>query len=159
MKNHILVCGLNGSGKSTFGRALAKKLGVAFKDIEDYYFPSRRKDDAYADPRSHEEVSEALLSDLQNSDTIVLASVKADYSKEIDSFFSKAIYIEVPKDIRLMRVRECSFDGSNPSVKHVNPSFLYPIDKNPYSNPCLKGSDSGKRFLLLPAIASFPIIQ
>lgn len=110
MKNHILVCGLNGSGKSTFGRALAKKLGVAFKDIEDYYFPSRRKDDAYADPRSHEEVSEALLSDLQNSDTIVLASVKADYSKEIDSFFSKAIYIEVPKDIRLMRIRKRSFE-------------------------------------------------
>ena len=29
MKNHILVCGLNGSGKSTFGKALAKEINAA----------------------------------------------------------------------------------------------------------------------------------
>ena len=52
MKNHILICGLNGSGKSTFGKALAKEINAAFKDIEDYYFPNRRAVDAYTDPRS-----------------------------------------------------------------------------------------------------------
>ncbi|MBQ9552663.1 MAG: AAA family ATPase [Clostridia bacterium] len=35
MKNHVLVCGLNGSGKSTFAKALAESLGAAFKDMED----------------------------------------------------------------------------------------------------------------------------
>ena len=64
MKNHILICGLNGSGKSTFGKALAKEINAAFKDIEDYYFPNRRAVDAYTDPRSKEEVSELLLNDL-----------------------------------------------------------------------------------------------
>ena len=61
MKNHILICGLNGSGKSTFGKALAKEIDAAFKDIEDFYFPNRRAVDAYTDPRSKEEVSELLL--------------------------------------------------------------------------------------------------
>ncbi len=37
-KNIILVCGLNGVGKSTFAKALAKELGYRFVDIEDVYF-------------------------------------------------------------------------------------------------------------------------
>lgn len=109
MKRHVLVCGLNGSGKSTFAKALAERLDYTFKDIEDYYFPNRCAEDPYADPQSREDVSAALLCDLQSSDTIVLASVKADYSKEIEQSFSKAIYIEVPKSVRLTRVRERSF--------------------------------------------------
>ena len=109
MKNHVLVCGLNGSCKSTFGRALAKELGFPFKDIEDYYFPNRLAGDAYVHPRSREEVSAALLNDLCTLDTIVLAAVKADYAKDVERLFSRAIYMEVPKDIRLMHVRERSF--------------------------------------------------
>ena len=35
----IVVCGLNGSGKSTFAKALAKQLSWEFVDIEDCFFP------------------------------------------------------------------------------------------------------------------------
>ena len=42
MSGGILVCGLNGSGKSTFGQALAKKLNYHFIDIEDLYFEKKR---------------------------------------------------------------------------------------------------------------------
>ena len=87
MKNHLLVCGLNGSGKSTFGRALAERLNYTFKDIEYYYFPNHCAEDPYTDPRSREEVSVALSDDLLNSDSIVLAAVKADYSREIERSF------------------------------------------------------------------------
>lgn len=139
MKNHILICGLNGSGKSTFGRALAKKLGVAFKDIEDYYFPYRRAVDEYTDPQSHEEVSELLLNDLLVLDKIVLAAVKADYSKEIENMFSKAIYIDAPKDIRLMRVRERSFEKfgdrmlKGGDLYEKEEAFFHMVEKRPDS--------------------------
>ena len=109
MKKHILVCGLNGSGKSTFAKALAGKLDAVYKDIEDYYFPDRRAEDAYAEPRSREEVSQRLLSDLQSSDRIVLAAVKANYSEDIEKSFSAAICMETPKAVRLTRIRERSF--------------------------------------------------
>ena len=35
----IIICGLNGTGKSTFGKALAEKLHFHFIDIENLYFP------------------------------------------------------------------------------------------------------------------------
>ena len=38
MNYRILVCGGNGSGKSTIGKELAKRLSCKFMDIEDYYF-------------------------------------------------------------------------------------------------------------------------
>ena len=139
MKNHILICGLNGSGKSTFGKALAKEINAAFKDIEDYYFPNRRAVDAYTDPRSKEEVSELLLNDLLVLDKIVLAAVKADYSKEIENMFSKAIYIEVPKDIRLKRVWERSFEKfGNRMLKggdlyEAENAFFHMVEKRPDS--------------------------
>ena len=139
MKNHILICGLNGSGKSTFGKALAKEINAAFKDIEDYYFPHRRAVDAYTDPRSHEEVSELLLNDLLVFDKIVLAAVKADYSKEIENMFSKAIYIDVPKDIRLMRIRKRSFEKfgdrmlKGGDLYKTEEAFFHMVEKRPDS--------------------------
>lgn len=108
MKNNILVCGLNGCGKSTFGKALARKLGVAFRDIEDYYFPNRLPGEAYNDARGKEEAADALSADLSNPRGIVLAAVRADLSKEIERSFSTAIYIYAPNEIRLTRVRERS---------------------------------------------------
>lgn len=35
----ILICGLNGTGKSTLGRILADRLGYEFIDNEDLFFP------------------------------------------------------------------------------------------------------------------------
>ncbi len=39
MGTRIVVCGLNGVGKSTLGRVLAERLGFWFIDNEDLYFP------------------------------------------------------------------------------------------------------------------------
>ncbi len=139
MKNHIIVCGLNGCGKSTFGKALAKEFNAVFKDIEDYYFPNRKVDDTYTVPRSKDNASEALLKDLLVCDMIVLAAVKADYTKEIEKVFSKAIYIEVPKDIRLKRVWERSFEKfGNRMLKggdlyEAENAFFHMVEKRPDS--------------------------
>ena len=37
----ILICGLNGTGKSTLGKMLADRLGYEFIDNEDLCFPVR----------------------------------------------------------------------------------------------------------------------
>ena len=41
----ILICGLNGTGKSTLGKMLADRLGYEFIDNEDLWFP--KTDPAY----------------------------------------------------------------------------------------------------------------
>lgn len=99
---------MNGAGKSTLGRVLAEELNYRFIDIEDIYFPKNNPDYLYADPRPFEEV-QSILSDILSENTnFVLASVRGNFNKQIVSHFACAVYIEVPKEIRLKRVYERS---------------------------------------------------
>ena len=109
MHNKIIICGGNGAGKSTLGKALADKLNYKFIDIEDYYFPKSESDYPYDSARAREEVSALLLEDMKKYSNFILASVKGDYGEEVISLFAYAVWINVPKDIRLKRVRERSF--------------------------------------------------
>ena len=52
----IIICGLNGTGKSTLGKALAEKLHFHFIDIENLYFPKTNPNYIYASPRTRKEV-------------------------------------------------------------------------------------------------------
>lgn len=105
----IVVCGLNGCGKSTLGKALAKELGVHFIDNEDLFFTRSRDDEPYANPRPRAEVEERLMEEVRKHGKFVFAAVKGDYGKDIHRFYEYAVFIEVPKQIRLQRVRNRSF--------------------------------------------------
>lgn len=76
----IIVCGLNGTGKSTLGKALAEKLHFYFIDNEDLYFPKIDPAYIYATPRTREEV--------EKHENFVFASVKGDYGETIYLFFN-----------------------------------------------------------------------
>jgi len=108
MGTGVIVCGLNGAGKSTLGKALAKKLGYHFIDNEDLYFPKTNPNYLYAAPRSREVAEKLLFREIQTHENFVFASVKGDYPG-IYSFIKYAVLINVPKDIRVQRVRERSF--------------------------------------------------
>lgn len=105
----IIICGLNGTGKSTLGKALAEKLHFYFIDIENLYFPKTDPNYIYASPRTREDVAELLLYEMRTHENFILASVKGDYGEDIYSFFQYAILLDVPKNIRLQRVKERSF--------------------------------------------------
>lgn len=107
--DRIIVCGGNGAGKSTLGRKLAEASGYQFRDIEDYYFPETGSAYPYAAARTKEEVSRLLLEDMRKYPYLILASVKGDYGKEVESLFTRAMFISVPKDIRMERVKSRSF--------------------------------------------------
>lgn len=109
MGTGILVCGLNGAGKSTLGRALAGRLGFHYIDNEDLYFPKTDPAYLYAAPRAREEVEKLLLHEIKEHENFVFTSVKGDYGADIVSFFRYAVWMEVPRDVRLQRVRSRSF--------------------------------------------------
>ena len=44
------MCGLNGCGKSTLGRALAQKIGFHFIDNEELFFTRNAADEPYQNP-------------------------------------------------------------------------------------------------------------
>ncbi|MCI8349700.1 MAG: AAA family ATPase [Oscillospiraceae bacterium] len=109
MGTGVLLCGLNGVGKSTLGRALAEKMGAHFIDNEDLYFPKTDPEYLYAASRSREEVEELLLREIREHGDFIFASVKGDYGEEVVSRFRYAVLVEVPRELRLARVRERSF--------------------------------------------------
>lgn len=105
----IIICGLNGVGKSTLGKALAEKLHFHFIDNEDLYFPKTDANYIYSSPRSREEVEKLLWDEIRAHENFVFTSVKGDYGDSIFPFFQYAILIEVPRDIRIQRVKNRSF--------------------------------------------------
>lgn len=109
MGTGILICGLNGAGKSTLGRALAERLGFHFIDNEDLYFPKTDPSYLYAAPRMREEVEKLLLHEIKEHENFIFTSVKGDYGAEVVSCFRYAVLVEIPRDLRLQRVRDRSF--------------------------------------------------
>lgn len=109
MGTGIIICGLNGTGKSTLGKALAEKLHFYFIDNEDLYFPKTDINYKYSFPRTHEEVGKLLFEEIKAHENFVFASVKGDYGESIYPFFQYIVLIDAPKDIRIQRVKNRSF--------------------------------------------------
>ena len=107
--SRIIVCGGNGAGKSTLGKALGAALGIPFMDIEDYYFDKDNTEYDYTAARTRDEVTKLLLNDMKRCCDCVLSSVKGNYGPDVEELFTHAVFINVPKDVRLQRVRERSY--------------------------------------------------
>ena len=108
MPRGIIVCGANGSGKSTFGRELARALRYRYMDIEDYYF----KESAvpYSEPRSREACAALLYRDIENCQNFVLSSVLGDYGDPITRLYDCAVLLSAPLEVRMRRIRQRSLE-------------------------------------------------
>ena len=105
----LIICGMNGSGKSTLGRALAEQLDWRFIDNEDLYFPKTDPKRPYAAERTRDEVERLLLAEVRRNDQFVFASVRGNYGVDVLSYYQAAVLVEVPREIRLQRVKARSY--------------------------------------------------
>ncbi len=104
----IVICGLNGCGKSTLTRILAQELGYLRMDVEDYYF--RDAVVPYVSSRTKEEVRDLMLADIRRCPRFVLASVRADWGKEINDTYGLAVVLSAPKETRMQRIEGREID-------------------------------------------------
>ena len=102
----IHVCGLNGCGKSTLGKALADALGFHLIDVENLYF--RSDDELYAQPRKPYEVERLLMNEIHAHPDFVLTAVKGLRTKEGVPAVDYVVVMEVPGEIRMQRVKKRS---------------------------------------------------
>ena len=105
----ILICGMNGTGKSTLGRMLARRLNCEFIDNEDLFFAKEDAAYPFANPRSREEAIRILEGKIARNNRFVFASVKGDYGDKLIAALDCAVLIEAPKTIRMQRVRQRSY--------------------------------------------------
>ena len=108
MKCGICVCGLNGSGKTTLAGAVAKNLNFIHMDIEQYYFTSTYN--PYASSRTKEEVERLLLEDIKNNPCFVFSAVNGNMTQEINENYTLVVYLDVPLDVRMKRIRQRAID-------------------------------------------------
>lgn len=105
----IQICGLNGCGKSTVGRALAGALDFHFIDNENLYFQRTGEKEPYRNERPRHEVERLLTEEVRRHENFVFAAVKGDYGEAVVPLYDYVIYLQVPQDIRSWRVRNRSF--------------------------------------------------
>ena len=105
----ILICGMNGTGKSTLGRMLARRLNCEFIDNEDLYFAKEDAAYPFANPRSREEAIRILEKRIAGNDRFVFAAVKGNYGDKLIAALDCAVLIEAPKAVRMQRVRQRSY--------------------------------------------------
>jgi dephospho-CoA kinase len=105
----ILICGLNGTGKSTLGRILADRMGYEFIDNEDLFFPKTDPSYTFSSPRSEEEVIRLLEDKISGNNRFIFAAVKGNYGDRLIALLDYIVLIEVPKQIRSNRVRDRSY--------------------------------------------------
>ena len=136
MKYGICVCGLNGSGKTTLAEALAKELNFKHMDVEQYYFAST--DQPYSSSKSREEVEGLLLEDIKQNPCFVFSAVNGDMTEEINSYYNMVIYLDVPLDVRMTRIRQRAIDQFGDRVlvggdmyEQEEAFFAYAEKKNP----------------------------
>lgn len=84
MPNVIIVCGLNGVGKSTLAKAIAKEIDYQFIDIEDIYFPKERLEEKYSNSRSFEEFKTAVISFAKQVEDFYKANSPRKYENDFD---------------------------------------------------------------------------
>ena len=105
----ILICGLNGAGKSTIGRMLADRMGYEFIDNEDLWFPKTDSSYTFSGPRSEEEVIRLLEERIRENNRFIFAAVKGNYGDKLTASLDHIVLVEVPKQIRSRRVRDRSY--------------------------------------------------
>ena len=105
----ILICGLNGTGKSTLGRMLADRMRYEFIDNEDLFFQKADPSYTFSSPRSEEDVIRLLEEKISENNRFIFAAVRGNYGDRLIASLDYIVLIEVPKQIRSKRVRDRSY--------------------------------------------------
>ena len=102
MEKGIIICGLNGSGKTTTGRLVAERLGIKRMDVEDYYFLD--SEISFSVSRTKDEVRELMWADIQLHKNYVLSSVGCDWGEKIENTYALAVFLTAPRETRMARI-------------------------------------------------------
>lgn len=101
MKNRIHIFGASGSGASTLGQELSKQLPHINFDGDDYFWSEK-----YTEQRETIERIDLLTKDLSEYNEWILSGAICGWGNGLIPNFDLVIFLYVPKEIRLQRLKE-----------------------------------------------------
>ena len=103
MKNRIHIFGASGSGTTTIGKDIAKKLGYKHFDTDDYFwYPTELP---FTESRPIEERLQLMSADLSQHKKWVLSGSLDGWGNPLIPLFELAVFVYVPQDIRIKRLK------------------------------------------------------
>ena len=110
MVNRIHILGASGSGTTTLGRVLAERLQCPHFDTDDYFWLPT--DPPYTQKREITLRQEVLMDNLATHESWVLSGSLCGWGDVAIALFDLVIYLWVPCEIRLERLRHREYEGS-----------------------------------------------
>ena len=98
----IVIFGGAGTGKTTLGRSLAQRLGWSFLDSDDYYWEKTMPPYEKKIPLAVR--NKNLMVAFAKSEHVVVSGFLSTWSKFWDTAFDLAVFLRVPKEIRMNRL-------------------------------------------------------
>jgi adenylate kinase family enzyme len=100
----VHITGASGSGTTTLGHVLAEKKGYLHLDADDFYWlPTTPK---FQEKREKAERLKLLWDAYTQVDKTVLSGSVVDWDKNLDASFDLVVFLWIPSDIRLERLRQ-----------------------------------------------------
>lgn len=109
MKKGIMIFGPAGSGKTTLGKMVADQLGFTFIDIDDYIW-AKNTEIPFSRMCSRVEKINNLMNAVSQSEHFVMAGSMDSFHEYFDPFFSLAVHLTAPANVRIARVRQREYE-------------------------------------------------
>ena len=108
MKKHIHVFGASGAGTTTIAKNISKQLGYKHFDADDYFWlPTSNP---FTIERERNECLKMMDEDLSQNDKWVLSGSLANWGNILVPYFDLVIFVFVPSDIRLERLKKREYE-------------------------------------------------
>jgi adenylate kinase family enzyme len=108
MLHHIHILGASGSGTTTLGRALAKRLQCPHFDTDDYFW--LLTDPSFTHQRERTERQRLLMDDVTAHDSWVLSGSLCGWGDVAIPLFELVVFLWIPHDVRMARLRQREHD-------------------------------------------------
>lgn len=116
MKQVIHIYGASGSGTSSLGKYISKKLGYFFMDTDDYFWELTNP--PFTIKRDISTRIKLMKEDIERYDNVVISGSLVDWGDELIPLFTLAIRVETDTNIRLerLKIREQEKFGSRINI-------------------------------------------
>lgn len=114
MKKQIHIWGAAGSGTTTIAKAVCGKLHYKHFDSDDYFWLQTEKPFTVERPR--EECLQRMEHDLSSCDEWILSGSLTNWGNRLIPFFDLVVFVYVPQEIRMKRIREREYERYGDSV-------------------------------------------